>query len=153
MAEPRITATSTPATGDTGTRAVGPQDISRRPAHLGLGASVSIEPEFSGELSWYDDYVARHLADGNEGRLVSMYTFTEAWPMWEMHPVGSELVLCVNGAIDLHQETPDGTANLVVLQAGQYAVNGPGVWHTADVDDSATVVFITAGVGTEHRPR
>ncbi len=153
MAEPRTTETSTPAVGSSGADGGEPLDIGRRPAHLGLGASVSVEPEFSGELSWYDDYAARHLADGHEGRLVSMSTFSEGWPMWEMHPVGSELVLCVSGVIDLRQEEPDGTATTIVLRAGQYAVNGPGIWHTADVDDSATVVFITAGVGTEHRPR
>ena len=36
---------------------------------------------------------------------------------------------------------------------GEYAINGPGVWHTADVDDEATALFITTGWGTEHRPR
>ena len=148
MAEPTVEPTTIPGTGT-----VEPHDIGRRPAHLGLGASVSIEPEFTGELSWYDDYATRHLADGHEGRLVSMSTFTGPWPMWEMHPVGSELVLCVDGSIDLRQELPDGTETTIRLGAGQYAVNGPGVWHTADVDHAATVVFITAGVGTEHRPR
>jgi hypothetical protein len=39
------------------------------------------------------------------------------------------------------------------LGGGDYAINDPGVWHTADVDGSATVLFITAGLGTEHRPR
>ncbi len=130
-----------------------PHDIGRCPVHLGLGANVSVEPEFSGEMTWYEDYGARHLADGNEGRLVSMYTFTESWPMWEMHPVGSELVLCVSGSIDLWQERLDGSLSTVRLGVGQYAVNEPGVWHTADVLDSASVVFITAGTGTEHRPR
>jgi hypothetical protein len=28
-----------------------------------------------------------------------------------------------------------------------------GMAHTADIDGTATAVFITAGVGTEHRPR
>ena len=28
-----------------------------------------------------------------------------------------------------------------------------GIWHTADVPDSATAVFITAGRGTQHRMR
>jgi hypothetical protein len=29
----------------------------------------------------------------------------------------------------------------------------PGTWHTADVAGAATAVFITAGLGTQHRPR
>ena len=38
------------------------------------------------------------------------------------------------------------------LNAGQYAVNEPGVWHSADVQGEATALFITAGKDTEHRP-
>jgi len=41
----------------------------------------------------------------------------------------------------------------VLLNAGQYAINAPGVWHTADVSGKATALFITAGMGTQHRPR
>ena len=41
----------------------------------------------------------------------------------------------------------------IVLRAGEYAINPRGVWHTADVAGHATAVFITAGQGTEHRPR
>ncbi len=26
-------------------------------------------------------------------------------------------------------------------------------WHTADIDGETTALFITAGMGTEHRPR
>jgi len=37
--------------------------------------------------------------------------------------------------------------------AGDYAINPRGVWHMADVAGHATTLFITAGVGTEHRPR
>ena len=48
---------------------------------------------------------------------------------------------------------------------GQYAVNDPGTWHTADVFEiarrrartvahgGATALFITAGPDTQHRPR
>ena len=55
--------------------------------------------------------------------------------------------------IALHQEHADGATGTVTLGAGQYAINPPGTWHTADVDADATVVFVTAGEGTEHRPR
>ena len=92
-------------------------------------------------------------ATAPEGRLVAMFTFTEPWDAWEMHPNGSEVVLCVAGSITLHQEDADGGAATVVLGPGQYAINPPGTWHTADVADSATALFITAGLGTRHRPR
>lgn len=131
----------------------GPREIRTHPIHLGLGATAETEPEFTGEMSWYEGYVERHHSDGAEGRLVTMHTFEGSWDVWEMHPSGSEVVLCVAGSMTLHQETPAGETAAVTLQAGEYVVNAPGTWHTADVDDTATALFITAGVGTQHRPR
>ncbi|WP_423140952.1 cupin domain-containing protein [Parablastomonas sp. CN1-191] len=122
------------------------------PVHLGLGASAAAQPEFTG-MAWYEDYARRHAGDGAEGRLVALYTFTEPWDAWEMHPAGDEVVACLAGTITLLQEHGDGTRDEVVLNAGDYAINPPGTWHTADVAGAATVLFITAGLGTEHRPR
>ena len=39
------------------------------------------------------------------------------------------------------------------LEPHQAVVNPPGVWHTADVSGPVTALFITAGMGTEIRPR
>lgn len=122
------------------------------PVHLGLGATALAQPEFTG-LEWYEGYAERTAADGREGRLVSMYRFDESWDMWEMHPVGDELVLCIEGAMTLHQELADGEKRTVTLGPGDYAINPPGAWHTADVEGSATALFITSGEGTQHRPR
>ncbi len=127
--------------------------IDSHPVHLGLGATAVAEPEFGGGLAWYEGYVDRHAGDGVEGRLVAMWTFDAPWEMWEMHPKGHEVVLCTEGTMTLHQESPDGGTRTLVLRAGEYAINAPGVWHTADVEGSATALFITAGVGTQHRPR
>lgn len=127
--------------------------LSVHPIHLGLGATAVIQPEFTGEMAWYGGYGARHGGDGVEGRLVSQHTFTEDWNDWEMHPNGSEVVLAVSGVLRLHQEI-DGQTTAVELAAGEYAINPPGAWHTADVvEGPATAVFITAGEGTEHRDR
>ncbi len=128
-----------------------PASLFRSPVHLGLGATVLREPDFT-DMSWYEQYGARHAADGDEGRLVSMYTFSEPWDAWEMHPHGSELVLCTAGEITLVQEV-DGKQVRTRLTPGDYAINAPGVWHTADVQGSATALFITAGRGTQHRER
>jgi len=127
--------------------------ISAHPIHLGLGATAVVEPEFTGSMDWYVGYVERHQPDGIEGRLVGMYTFKEPWNVWEMHPNGAEVVLCIKGCITLHQEDRDGSTRSVLLNAGEYAINSPGTWHTADVVEEATALFITAGVGTQHRPR
>lgn len=128
-------------------------DINAHPIHLGRGATAEVEPEFTGDLGWYEGYGARHQEDGAEGRLVGMHRFTSDWDMWEVHPHGSEVVLCIAGSMTLHQEKSDGSRATVTLAAGQYAINEPGTWHTADVEKEATALFITAGLGTEHRPR
>ena len=57
------------------------------------------------------------------------------------------------GSIVLHQDLPTGIVRTVHLGPGQIVVNNPGVWHTADVDERAAVLFITAGLGTQHRDR
>ena len=125
----------------------------QNPVHLGLGATAEVEPDFTGDMSWYMSYGQRHGADGAEGRLVNLIRFTESWSDWEVHPNGAEVVLCVAGSMTLLQELADGSERSVTIGPGEYVVNPPGVWHTADVDAEATAVFITAGVGTEIRPR
>ncbi len=130
-----------------------PDNLQKNPVHLGLGATAVVQPEMTGDMAWYGGYAQRHGDDGREGRLVSMYTFTESWDVWEMHPKGSEMVLCTAGHMTLVQEMPDGSEKRVTIGAGEYAINDPGMWHTADVESEATAVFITAGEGTEHRER
>ncbi len=123
------------------------------PLHLGLGATAVVQPEFTGDMVWYEGYGTRHNGDGKEGRLVSMHSFSESWDSWEMHPEGDEVVLCLSGAITLYQEMRDGSTATLTIAAGEYAINPPGCWHTADVDGEATALFITAGLGTQHRGR
>lgn len=127
-------------------------NIFTHPLHLGLGATTVSQPEFSG-MPWYEDYAKRTEEDGAEGRLVMAYRFTENWDVWEMHPKGDEAVICLAGSIILHQEMADGSKTSTTLEPGEYAVNPPGCWHTADIAHEATALFITAGLGTEHRPR
>ena len=117
-----------------------------------MGGSAIVQPTFTGELSWYDTYVDRIRTDGADGRLVSVHSFDGAWEMWELHPVGAEVVLCISGTMELVQELETGDV-ATVLHEGEYAINEPGVWHTANDTGPCTAVFITAGLGTEHRPR
>ena len=127
-------------------------DLGRFPVHLGRGAKVIKCSECDGTMEWYQRYGESVAADGPDGRWVPIHTFREPWPTWEMHPKGEELVVCLQGTMTLNQEI--GTeVHLVVLEAGQAIVNPPGVWHTADIEGEATAFFITAGMGTEVRPR
>jgi len=126
--------------------------LSEIPVHLGLGATVVPQDRFTGQVSWYQRYAERNAGDGFEGRLVTMHTFGGPWDSWERHPHGAELVVCTDGEITLYQEV-DGQVGEVHLRAGEAAINPPGVWHTADLTGTATALFITAGMGTENRPR
>lgn len=129
-----------------------PPKLGERPIHLGLGATAIEQPPFNG-MDWYTAYGERHDGDGAEGRLVSMHTFGESWDSWEMHPAGDEVVLCTAGEMTLVQEDAEGRVTRSTIRVGEYAINPPGVWHTADIVGEASAVFITAGLGTEHRPR
>jgi quercetin dioxygenase-like cupin family protein len=122
------------------------------PIHLGRNATAVAEPAFTG-MEWYQQYVERHAADGPEGRMVALHRFDSSWTSWEMHPEGEEVVACIEGSMTLRQELPDGTSTSIKLGPGDYAINPRGAWHTADVDGPVLALFITAGRGTQNRPR
>lgn len=128
------------------------RDLRTYPAHLGLCARAEVQQAFTG-MDWYQAYAQRVAADGKEGRLVSMHDFTGDWENWEMHPAGDELVVCMAGEMTLIQEQADGSCRSETITAGQYLINPAGVWHTADIARAATALFITAGEGTQGRPR
>lgn len=127
-------------------------DLRNFPVHLGLGAKSKSLSQFTG-LDWYDAYEKAHSEDGNEGRLITLFEFDEPWSNWEVHPHGSEVVICLSGELTLIQQTSDGKEKKITLKANEYAINPAGVWHTADADHKVSVLFITCGVGTEHRDR
>ncbi|MEO1059268.1 MAG: cupin domain-containing protein [Actinomycetota bacterium] len=127
-------------------------ELSTRPIHLGLGATADVQPEFTGDMSWYMGYGQRTGDDGAEGRLVSMHRFDGAWDVWEVHPHGTEVVLCTEGTLELVQQI-DGDEVITRLNPGEYAINEPGVWHSANDTGPCAAVFITAGMGTENHPR
>lgn len=127
-------------------------DLEKTPVHLGLGATAERLEPFDGTMEWYQRYGAAHASDGKEGRLVSVHTFESDWPTWEVHPVGAELVYVISGKMTLIQEV-DGERRPVEMNAGQAAINPPGVWHTAKVSEPTTALFVTAGEGTKNEVR
>ena len=128
------------------------QSLFDYPIHLGLGAKAVPQPQFTG-MDWYDAYTERHADDLDEGRIVALYRFEESWTSWEVHPAGDEVVCCIQGHMTLFQQLPDGTERNIHLGPGDYAINPPGVWHTADTDGPVVALFITTGKDTENRPR
>jgi len=129
-----------------------PFDLSTTYVHLGLGARTLPLPDFEWSGEYLARYGAEHASDGEEGRLVFLGTNQASWTSWERHPVGEELVVLISGRMTLVQEI-DGQEHRVEMHAGQAAINPKNVWHTADVHEPGQVLFITPGLGTDHRPR
>lgn len=100
--------------------------LEKHPIHLGLGSSAIPLPAFTGDMAWYEAYSAEHAADGAEGRIVSLHSFTKHRTSWEMHPRGAEVVVCISGQITLVQERADGSAETIELGPGEYAINAAG---------------------------
>jgi len=74
------------------------------------------------------------------------------WDVWERHPAGDELVVLLEGRVTLIQDL-EGHEHGIEVQAGEGVINPCGVWHTADVHEPGTALYVTPGRGTEHRPR
>jgi mannose-6-phosphate isomerase-like protein (cupin superfamily) len=127
-------------------------DLDRTYIHLGLGATATPLPDFQWTPEYLADYGARVASDGDEGRLVCINPVADSWDSWERHPAGEEVVVLLEGHVTMIQEL-DGEPHAVELRAGQAAINPPGVWHTTDVHEPGSALFITPGRGTEHRPR
>ena len=127
-------------------------DLSTTHVHLGLGARATPIPDFQWDPEFLARYGAEHESDGDEGRLVLMGSGDSSWTTWERHPVGEELVVVVSGRLTLVQEI-DGSERRTEMRAGEAIVNPRNVWHTADIDEPCETLFVTPGLGTEHKPR
>jgi uncharacterized cupin superfamily protein len=88
----------------------------------------------------------------SEGRLVMIGPEEATWTSRERHLAGDEVVVALSGYQTLIQEV-DGKQHRIELRAGQAVINPRRVWHTADVHEPGSALFITPGRGTEHRPR
>jgi mannose-6-phosphate isomerase-like protein (cupin superfamily) len=84
-------------------------------------------------------------------RLISHYTFKQDWDSWEMHPAGDEFVCLLSGQVDFVLQQ-NGIESLVSLNTpGDYVLVPRGIWHTATVHSSSSLLFITPGEKTQHR--
>jgi quercetin dioxygenase-like cupin family protein len=87
-----------------------------------------------------------------QGRLVSSFEFTQNWTSWERHPHGDELVVLLRGQVQLLLEQEDGVERVHLVEPGQFVSIPRGIWHTAHPEGPCSMLFITPGRGTEHRP-
>lgn len=102
---------------------------------------------------FWPDIIAGNYGDFHNEYLVTTSTFDSNWASWERHPNGDEVVILLNGVVDFILELPDGARKLEVRAPGEYAFVPKGTWHTANPLQPTTLLFITAGEGTQTRPR
>jgi uncharacterized cupin superfamily protein len=137
-------------------------DLSKTHVHLGLKGRAVPVPNFEWSPEFLEYYASEFALDGEEGRLVMIGSSATSWTFWERHPAGAELVVVISGRMTLVQEfrqrSPSAEGDVlheeqITLGPGEAAINPRGIWHTSDVIDPGRVLFITPGIGTEHRPR
>ena len=83
--------------------------------------------------------------------LVAIHEFTQSWSTWERHPAGDELVLLLEGQARFRLEVEDDERMLLLESPGAFVIVPKGLWHAAEVDRFARMLFITPGEGTENR--
>ncbi|MFI5721925.1 cupin domain-containing protein [Streptomyces cyaneofuscatus] len=127
-------------------------DLRTTPVHLGLGSRAKPVEGFAWDPEVLQAYSAAVAADGAEGRMVAIFDGDGPGDHWERHPAGDELVVCLTGAVTVTRDV-EGVPERVVLGPGEATVNPAGAWHAVDMAGPASILTITAGLGTDHRPR
>jgi mannose-6-phosphate isomerase-like protein (cupin superfamily) len=126
-----------------------PENILHTYLHVqdgGKTKQVAVSEQFWGDL------VSGTRPELDQGRLMSAFSFSTDWPSWERHPAGEELVMLLSGSAMLLLEEADGERELLLDTVGSYILVPQGVWHTARTTQPTTLLFLTPGAGTEHRP-
>jgi hypothetical protein len=131
-------------------KSIGPYEATTTYIHLGPnGSSVPLPVT----RTFWQELTAGAFDHLGPGRLVSTYDFERDWDTWEKHPAGEEVVVLISGALELILEL-DGRPHTVELsRPGEFVVTPRDTWHTANVRRPSVALFITAGEGTQHRPR
>ena len=108
-----------------------------------MTASAELISDFYQELAGEFEPFAGHL-------LVAQHQFDQAWPTWEIHPPGAELVYLLSGDVDVVLWTEDGEQTVRVNQPGSYIVVPKNTWHTARPRQPSSMLFVTPGEGTQN---
>lgn len=116
-----------------------------------LSAEQNAIPIDVTESFWSD--LESHFGDFRGASLVSGHRFTENWPTWEIHPAGDELVVLVAGHAEFVLDLGEQESRVILDAPGQYVIVPKGIWHTANIAESAQMFFVTPGQGTENKPR
>ena len=82
--------------------------------------------------------------------LVTRFAWSEAWPTWEMHPNGDEMVFLLSGDTDFVLWVGGEEQVIRLSEPGSYVVVPKNTWHTALPHTESSALFVTPGEGTEN---
>lgn|SRR5512138_2179848 len=102
--------------------------------------------------SFWEEMATGKLPELDQGRLMSAFSFSEPWSMWERHPAGEELVMLLAGSATLVLEESGQQRSVQLNEPGSYVLVPRNTWHTATTAVKTTMLFLTPGARTEHRP-
>ncbi|MPY94091.1 MAG: cupin domain-containing protein [Acidimicrobiia bacterium] len=127
-----------------------PRTFDLTTTYVRLDAEGGALPLVVDEDFWADVMAGRSTAI-DSGTLVGAFPYGADWDQSEVHPAGDELVVLLEGRIDLILERDDGDERLA-LEAGKAVLVPRGVWHRAEVHTPGVALHVTPGAGTQHRP-
>jgi len=119
--------------------------------YLRLRPDNSAEP-LPVNAEFWPKLMSGELGTFHRESLVTMISFDSTWHNWEMHPNGDEVVCLLSGKVSMVLEIDGGERVAKLASPGDYVLVPKGTWHTARTNEKCTMLFVTPGEGTEHRP-
>lgn len=127
----------------------GPHELEKNYLRLRPDSSIEI---LAGGPEFWDKLMKGEYGDFHNEYIVITNSYSEDWPSWENHVNGDEIVYLLSGETEFFLELPEGTTSVVLDKPGQYVKVPKNTWHTAKTSVETTMLFITAGEGTQIRP-
>lgn len=117
---------------------------------------VVYNPEQQARIEPADATLYQRLEQNYNGfqghTLVSCYEFDADWANWELHPAGDEVVILLSGQATMLLQHEHGIEQIELHQANDFCLVPRNTWHRAKIAGATTMMFVTPGAGTVHRP-
>jgi len=120
--------------------------------YLRLRTDASIEP-LPVDADFWRRIGSGDLGDFHNEYLVTMHRIDVDFPIWEMHPMGEEIICLLAGKMTITLDIDGEQSRHLLDEPGAFVRVPKGAWHTATVHAPVRALFITAGEGTQHKER
>jgi mannose-6-phosphate isomerase-like protein (cupin superfamily) len=123
----------------------------------GESTYVALAPSGAAETlpvdqNFWSDLFAHKYPVLDDGRLVALFQMSGNSANWEMHPAGEELVYLLSGSVDFVLDQAGSRSTVALRRTGDFVLVPRAIWHMAKALEPSSMLFITPGRGTEHRP-